>query len=280
MKSKVQANFSKPRPDKYITDQITSYINSHKILNNKEKFLDIKPFPYLIIDDFLPPDICNQIEDYGRNIHSFNKIFHLNSKKYADHEVWNFQESIRKVIDYFYEKPFLSYLEELTGIKNLKSDYSYNWGAGFHVLPKGGFLNVHTDFNIHPHNGYVRKLNLLLYLNKHWEYKDGGSLELWDMSKKEKIEDIIPKFNRCVIFDTGEKSWHGNPRKVTHNDQTRMSLSLYYYLDFKDKKNLPKAHTTIYRDLPGQYTNFLRKYFGFVKNFIPKQLKNFLRKLF
>ena len=280
MEKKVLPNTSLPSPSKDLSNKISSYLYSQNDLENSKKFLDIKPFPYVVIDDFLPREICNQIEEYGRNLDSLNPNMHLNSKKLCNHQIWKFDKSFKKVIDYFYEKEFLNFLENLTGYKNLKSDYAYNWGGGFHVLPKDGFLNVHVDFNIHPHSGYLRKINVLLYLNKNWTYEDGGSLELWDMNKEEKFADIVPKFNRCVIFDTGENSWHGNPRKVKKSNLTRMSLSLYYYIDVTEENKPSNIHSTIYVDSPGQYTNLFRKLFIPLKAFTPVFLRKFIRKFF
>jgi Rps23 Pro-64 3,4-dihydroxylase Tpa1-like proline 4-hydroxylase len=52
-------------------------------------------------------------------------------------------------------------------------------GGGFHVGGAGSFLDLHTDFNIHPVNPtWHRRLNILLYLNPEWQPAWGGQLIL------------------------------------------------------------------------------------------------------
>ena len=69
MGKKVLPNTSLPSPSKDLSNKISSYLYSQNDLENSKKFLDIKPFPYVVIDDFLPREICNQIEEYGRKTH-------------------------------------------------------------------------------------------------------------------------------------------------------------------------------------------------------------------
>ena len=43
-------------------------------------------------------------------------------------------------------------------------------------MEHGGFLNMHVDFNIHPHTGLKRVANAIIYLNDDWE-SDWGELK-------------------------------------------------------------------------------------------------------
>ena len=45
-----------------------------------------------------------------------------------------------------------------------------------------------------------------------WRAEYGGSLELWDEGMTTREHDIVPLFNRCVIFNTTSNSQHGNPQ--------------------------------------------------------------------
>ena len=98
---------------------------------------------------------------------------------------------------------------------------------------KGGKLNVHMDYSLHPKLELQRKLNILIYMTKNWDEKWGGSLGLYD-NKSEKepgqlIKKIIPIFNRAVIFDVTKNSWHGLPEKIScPKNITRNSLAVYY----------------------------------------------------
>ena len=52
---------------------------------------------------------------------------------------------------------------------------------------KGGFLNVHADFNYHHKLQSWRRINVLFYLTPKWK-KWGGNLEFWSKDKKKKLE--------------------------------------------------------------------------------------------
>ena len=46
------------------------------------------------------------------------------------------------------------------------------------------------------------------------------------------MKEIEPKFNRAVIFDTTQDSWHGMSRKLSvPNGVTRKSLAVYYLIN-------------------------------------------------
>ena len=64
------------------------------------------------------------------------------------------------------------------------------------------------------------------------EYKKSwrGELELRDYKDNKIIESISPKFNRCVIFITDSKSYHGHPKPLNSpKNLARRSLALYYF---------------------------------------------------
>jgi len=258
------------------TSEIGDYLRGqHKA--PKIPFLDIKPFPHLVIDNFLPVKLCEKIEQFGRTLASLDDNSHLNSKKKANNRYWEFPTDIRDLLSYFYSSDFEQYLSEVTGIDGIQADYKYNWGGGYHVLPYDGFLNVHKDFNIHPHTKTHRRLNVIIYLNHDWADSDGGQLELWDMERKERFANIVPLFNRCVIFETSEISYHGNPQRVTKRGLDRMSYSLYYYTDDRPDAESISSHTTVYVDRPGEYKNFIRTATRPIAQLVPETLRAKIR---
>ena len=87
---------------------------------------------------------------------------------------------------------FINFLNNLTGIKEKLIPDPYLWGGGFHELKNEGFLNIHSDFNVHPELKLNRRINLLIYLNKDWQENYGGSLELWDKKMKHCVKRINP----------------------------------------------------------------------------------------
>ena len=80
-------------------------------------------------------------------------------------------------------------LEEITGIENLISDPELGSG-GVHRSTRGGYLNIHADFTVHPYKkNWHRRVNVLVYLNEFWDEK-WGQLELWDKNMESCIQKI------------------------------------------------------------------------------------------
>jgi Rps23 Pro-64 3,4-dihydroxylase Tpa1-like proline 4-hydroxylase len=111
-------------------------------------------------------------------------------------------------------------LAEVFGLPPLSMETA---GGGWHLIPPGGFLAVHADFNRSPTSGRYRRLNHLIYLNPGWA-EAGGALELWDAQAPRVA--VAPEFGRTVVFATSSTSWHGHPRPA---DRWRASVAAYFY---------------------------------------------------
>jgi hypothetical protein len=60
------------------------------------------------------------------------------------------------------------------------------------------------------------------------------------------MQSILPIFNRCVVFNTTDASFHGNPNPVNHPQGVpRRSIALYYYTSTWDASK--RDHTTQFR---------------------------------
>jgi hypothetical protein len=111
-------------------------------------------------------------------------------------------------------------LEEAFGIPGLHME---TVGGGYHLIPPGGYLAVHADFNRSPHTGRYRRLNHLIYLNDGWD-DEGGALELWDETGPAAV--VAPEMNRTVVFETSDRSWHGHPQPAA---RWRKSVAAYFF---------------------------------------------------
>ena len=100
--------------------------------------------------------------------------------------------------------------------------------------PRGGKLNMHKDYSIHPKLGLERRVNIIMYMTPDWDESWGGGLQLWthDEEKnlpKELSKQVYNKFNRAVMFDTTQNSWHGLPDPIDCPwNKSRNSLAIYY----------------------------------------------------
>jgi Rps23 Pro-64 3,4-dihydroxylase Tpa1-like proline 4-hydroxylase len=198
-----------------------------------ERYRHAKPYPHIAIDNFLDPhhlEKCVEEFDALNNTNGWINYVHFNEKKRGLNKLELLPENIQQTIKTFNTPAFLQFLSDLTGIPNLQKDDMLE-GGGIHQSTRGGYLNIHADFTVHPHHRtWQRRINLLVYLNKEWQDEWGGKLELWDQQMKGCVESIAPVFNRCVIFNTDHDSFHGHPDPMSCPEGTyRRSIALYYY---------------------------------------------------
>jgi len=246
--------------------QIINYqnLNSKKIKVFSFKYKNSKPFPYIIIDNFLEKNFANTILDsFKLNSDWINYTFVNNFKKYGFNDRKKMNKNLNNLFNSLASKKFTQKLKKITNIKGLFLDPKLD-GGGLHQIFKGGYLNVHTDFSSHTNKpNWTRVLNILIYLNKNWKESYKGNLELWSKDGRKKISEISPKFNRCVIFFTNKNSFHGHPEKLNcPTNVSRKSIAAYYFV--KNKKNLKLSPTNyISRPNDNLKTRFL---IGFDKN--------------
>lgn len=200
------------------------------------------PFYYIIVDNFLDIEnakkLSKEFPEYDSDVwYCYNNP--LENKKTCN--IWyHFGEETYKTLSYLNSQHFITKLEKITGIKKLYPDIGLH-GGGLHIHGRGGKLNVHLDYSIHPKLKLERKLNLIVYLTEDWNYDWGGSLEFWShdhLRNKPKEKNVLINnvFNRAVLFDTTQNSWHGFPKQLTCPDGIyRKSLAVYYLTDPSEK---------------------------------------------
>jgi hypothetical protein len=189
------------------------------------------PYPHICLDNFLDAGLLSRVAAEFPELGSKEDIRFNdpNQDKLASKGEYRFGPLTRQLVYFLNSQPFLEYLGALTGINGLIPD-PYFSGGGLHEIRRGGFLKIHADFNKHPELRLDRRINLLIYLNENWEESYGGHLELWDKGMKQCERRILPVFNRVVIFNTTDLSYHGHPDPLTcPEDRSRRSLALYYY---------------------------------------------------
>lgn len=208
----------------------------------REQFQAAEPFNHLVIDDFFLPEVASQLEkefpDFDSPIwYSYDNQI---EKKRALNSWDRFPPMTYKVFDYLNSPEFISQLETWTGISNLRPDIGLN-GGGWHAHARGGKLNVHLDYSLHPKLGWERRLNLIVYLSKEWRPEWGGGLQLWSHDEARQqpgqlAKTLDLKFNRAVLFDTTQNSWHGLPDELECPEGTiRKSLAIYYLTPPRDE---------------------------------------------
>jgi hypothetical protein len=216
----------------------------------RDTYCSAEPFPHIKIDDFLPEDLLQGVVADLATLpppeSSFDRSQERLKRSYPPNEL---PERTRNLFWFLNSRPFLAFLENMTGIQGLIGD-PYYAGGGIHEVKTGGHLDIHADFNYLSKLNLERRLNLLIYLNRDWQPEYGGQFEIWDLEMKQRLKHFDPVFNRCVVFNTNSNSYHGNPNAVRHpEDRSRFSMALYYYTATWD--GTKRQHTTHFKPRPG-----------------------------
>lgn len=237
------------------------FLEPHKLRNfaqlYRKSYSQAKPFPHIVIDNLFPEEIVEKVLD------EFPKPEEIKWEKFdrpTERKLVTTSENQMGKITrlFFYQlnsSNFIYFLEALTGIEGIIPDPHFRAG-GLHQIERGGYFKIHADFNRYPKLGLDRRLVLLLYLNKDWKEEYEGHLELWNRDATECVQRILPVFNRCVIFNTTDFSYHGHPAPLKCPDgETRKSLLVYYYTNGRPSEEVSPEHSTLFQGRPRVIVN-------------------------
>ncbi len=233
-----------------------NFINYSLLESKKEQlhkeWLSAQPFHYIVFEDFFTPEAAELIlQNYPTTEQDgWDNTTYINQRnKFSMTKFTN--PTIQQAFNELNSPKLLQIVEYITGIQNLVPDEKL-FGGGLHQSIHGAFLDVHVDFNYHPETKYHRRMNILVYMNKDWKAEYNGYLELWDMQAKKQLAYVAPNFNRCVIFETNEISFHGHPKPLnTPKGVSRKSLAAYYYTKERPENEVAHDHNTIYVNTEG-----------------------------
>ena len=215
------------------------------------QFCKGKPFQHVHVKDFLETSLAQDLSDEFPvpDSSAWIQYKHYNEDKTGLTKRELFPPMLAKVTHELNSPEFVAWISEITGIPNLIADPELE-GGGLHQSGRGGFLNVHTDFNKHHHHkNWRRRINLILYLNPGWRAEWGGALEFWDTKMRQCVTKVPPLLNHAVIFNSNEIAYHGFPGKLTcPEDVSRKSLAFYYYT--VEREEIHDTHSTNYMPRP------------------------------
>jgi hypothetical protein len=247
----------------------------------RDQYQAAEPFPYIVIDNFLPEAILDRllVEWPDETLQVYNRVQERLKFQYNPEDL---KSTFSRSLFYaFNAAPFIKFVQNVTGISGLLPDPYFN-GGGFHETKAGGHISVHADFNLNKSMRILRRINVIVYLNKDWRPEYAGNLELWSKDMKTRLKSVEPVFNRCIIFNTDGDSFHGHPDPLTTPEGlTRRSLALYYYTASDAIFDEHRFHTTIYKVRPKTRDKLDYKYLfrDFVLDLTPPFAKRILRKV-
>ena len=228
----------------------------------RSDFQTAAPFKHACIEDFLLPQWAETllaefpVFDPGKAMNEFGKV----GRKAVRTDMREISDRYREFYDYISSQPFLDAMSAMTGIPDLRFDKQM-YGGGTHENLEGQALDAHVDFNYDQERQLHRRINLLIYLNKEWDVSWGGAIQLhsdprdWD---HDEIKTFNCTFNRCVVFETNEHSWHGFQQiklPAEKRGLSRKCISIYLYTKDRPNEEIVPVHGTFYvqEPLPDHY---------------------------
>ncbi len=216
------------------------------ISNLAARYRSARPFPHIFLDDVFDAPMLDRLVDEMPPL-TADKFFYCEDdhlRQYGQRSAVDLGETGYQMVAFLHSAAFLYFLSEITGIWELLPD-PYLQGGGYHVLPRKGAFDVHADRNMAYETGLLRRLSLIVYLNKEWRHEYGGQLELWNSDGSRREVVIEPLFNRTVIFEIKEQNFHGVPQRVTcPQGRSRNSFVVYYHTAMRGEDIVP--HSSIY----------------------------------
>lgn len=218
-----------------------------------QQFRSASPFRHVVIENFLDPAFCRElVADFPRfEDRCAPDETELAGDKPGHTDVRDLSPAYRRLDDYLQTREFLDYLSGVTGIPDLRYDGDYVGGGTCENLD-GQSLDAHIGFNCHPRTRQQCRLKLVVYLNEEWEAGWGGLLQLhsdpWN-SAENRTTSVLPLFNRAVLLETSEHSWHGfdairlPPEKRA---LSRKSFAIYLYTEQRPAAETVPPHAAVY----------------------------------
>lgn len=223
-----------------------------------------KPFPHVVMDGFFDEEVLDRIagEFPDRSKRDWLSYDTTNEIKQTSRGIADLSAFTQAFFMQMCSKPMMDFLRHVTDHPDLVVDPLFH-GGGLHESYRGGWLNVHADWTQHPVLPLIRRLNLIIYLNRDWDPKWGGALDLCDPVTKQAGASVVPLFNRAVIFPTTTETLHGFPDPMTcPPERSRKSISMFYWSPD------PEAikHGQFITFLPGKRQTRMK---ALVRSFIP-----------
>ncbi len=197
----------------------------------RQSYAAAKPYPHLVIDNLFEPELLDRL------VAEFPQAQNRDWLVWdTDHELKTTSRGINGLSTFtqmfclwLNSSEVIKAIESIVGIDNLVGDPLFH-GAGLHEMHRDGWLEMHADYTRHFDLPLMRRINILIYLNRDWDSSWGGELALQDHQNQQDTVSYPPDFNRTIIFPTTAKTLHGVPNSLSCPlDRSRKLLSIYYW---------------------------------------------------
>jgi Rps23 Pro-64 3,4-dihydroxylase Tpa1-like proline 4-hydroxylase len=225
---------------------------------HRHSFTHATPFKHTVIENFFEPAFAERLlaefPVFNPEL-AKNEIYGGVWGKAVNTKIRQISPTYEQLYELIASAEFLDFMSQISGIPGLLPDPAH-YGGGTHENRHGQDLDPHVDFNYDEPQKLHRRLNLIVYLNKDWEPDWGGSLEIHSNPRRpseNQIRSYAPTFNRAVLFETNEYSWHGFPKidlPKAERHRSRKSISIYLYTRDRPAEEIAPVHGTFYVHRP------------------------------
>lgn len=214
------------------------------------------PVRNFAVDHFLNEEFAHRIADaypsYDEALAKGRLFSGVNeSGKVQVTDAAQFPEPLAQLNALLASREFCELVGYLLDIPDLLADDQLV-GGGMHQTTARGHLDVHVDFNYLAERRWYRRANLLLFFNRGWKPEWGGAFELWDADVRVRHHAHLPLFNRCVLFETNDVSYHGVTAVTCPPGQSRKSFAAFYYTQTPPPGWSGGTHSTVFRRRPDE----------------------------
>jgi Rps23 Pro-64 3,4-dihydroxylase Tpa1-like proline 4-hydroxylase len=251
-----------------------------KVENLRSNYLNAQPFSHLLMEDLFSTSLLDslliEMSQMGRerwsSVEQDPRERTLRMRSAAE-----MGEAGDHLLSIVHSAAFLYLLSEITGIAELLPD-PYLQGAGFASMRRSDYFGVHSDRNVAYETGLVRRLAMIIFLNKSWDTGYHGELELWSHDGKRCEVSIPPLYNRTILFEVAHPNFHGVPTPLAcPADRMRQSFILYYHTASVAGQTDIKPHTSIFA--PRRYGSNRVTWKSVIRDLTPPLVTRALRKL-
>lgn len=208
-----------------------------------------KPFPHVVIDDLFDRQTLDDLLSEMSRMGSDRWMMldqDARERTLRMRSAMALGDAGERFLRIVHSAAFLYLLSEITGIAQLLPD-PYLLGSGYAQMRRGDYFGVHSDRNVAYDTGLVRRLAMIVFLNRSWSKDYHGELELWSHDGTHCDVTIEPLYNRTVLFEVAHPNFHGVPTPLDcPSDRSRQSFIVYFHTAVAKEAGPVKEHTSIF----------------------------------
>ena len=212
----------------------------------REAFANSGPIRHFVVDNLLPTTLAESVYRAFPAFDSMVRHVSLRESKSIAVQMNRYAPLAEESIYAFQDSEVVRLVGEITALQGLQPDPNL-YAGGLSAMKARDYLNPHIDNSHDKDRRLWRVLNLLYYVTPGWSPDRGGSLELWPEGPGTTPRVIPSLFNRLVIMETHQTSWHSvNP---ISGDGIRSCVSNYYFSPHPARAG-DEFHITFFRGRP------------------------------